>query len=184
MTQMTPRTATTRARLFLLCRPAAIARFVVSVAVDTIKRHRLIRALAHVGKEVFKRIPSGADLNALLEVVGALGVFTTSSHREPRLIGSAFPVPVFGDEVMRPFREGLPARYTTATNGGAAPHVRSPHGGLLAALAATDPSGVSVLGRCGRNCCQHSCLLADHVRFLHESIISCNWTGPQVRPRL
>jgi hypothetical protein len=48
--------------------PTAVARFVVAVVVDAINR-KSIGPLAHVGKELFKRIPSSAYRNSPSSIV-------------------------------------------------------------------------------------------------------------------
>lgn len=72
-------------RLLACGRPAAIARLVSAVVVASVDRHAG-RPLAHVGQEVFKRLPSFTHCDpatAVQEVIHLRRTRTTHAHRAP-----------------------------------------------------------------------------------------------------
>lgn len=75
-------------RLLSSCRPSAVGRFIVPVAVDAIDRVRRGGPRAHVGEEVFESLPSVAYANASTAIIGepfGAGVRATFAHAAPRL---------------------------------------------------------------------------------------------------
>ncbi len=71
--------------LFFSCRPSAILRGIVTIVVDALDAV-LGRRITHVGIEVFKRLPTLADLNATRTVVmvrGAARILTSVFHTSP-----------------------------------------------------------------------------------------------------
>jgi hypothetical protein len=90
--------------LLLASGPAAIAWLVVAVVVDAIKGCAF-RSRPHVGEEVFKCAPTGAELDATASVILVRRVFlvcTSALHCAPRgifrrLKAAVVGIPVNGD---------------------------------------------------------------------------------------
>ena len=71
--------------------PAAITWLVVTVVVDAVERQSLLR-IPHIGKEVFKVLPSRADHDSaatIAVVSGVAGARASINHVLPRPVGSA-----------------------------------------------------------------------------------------------
>jgi hypothetical protein len=72
-------------RLFLSRRPSTVARLVAAIVINSLYRHAR-RRFAHVGKKVFKIVPTGANANTTGSVgfeAGTVGVFASLDHRCP-----------------------------------------------------------------------------------------------------
>jgi len=97
-----PNGVLSRAFVFLLlqhCRPSAVARLIVAVAVDTINRMSFGGRMSHVGKESWEMIPSLADFYAAPAVVlprVAVRIVAAGSQPGPRPIGARFSKAMLG----------------------------------------------------------------------------------------
>jgi hypothetical protein len=113
-------------------RPAAVARFVVSIVVDAINRVAGRWARPHVGNEISKGFPSVTDGNATASVpmvlIGLAGMAAPVQHR--------FPSGVFG----RVGRAALSFSGTPTTLGLSSNKQGNANGDGLAAIATTKPA--------------------------------------------
>lgn len=67
-------------------RPAAIARFVIAVVVDAVKRHS-VWSRPHIGEEILKYKPAIADLDSASSIkvpIGCLGIAAPIFHTAPQ----------------------------------------------------------------------------------------------------
>jgi hypothetical protein len=149
--------------LFLRCRPPAIARLVIEIAVDSIERP-ISWALAHIIKKVLKAFPSLADFYpsgpVVLETI-ALGIRAALNHGGPRKI---CPAPGLTVSDASPSRSHASAALDSST-----PEFSADHGFLSTAIASAYPFGW--VGRGFRNFLdsrKHSEFFARLYAFIHE----------------
>lgn len=108
-------------RLVLVARPLAIARFIVTVVVDTIQTCTWW-LFAHISKEVGKCKPRSINFYTTPTVVGIAGIFRISAtlrHSYPRMIGRcnsfAGRMTMLGASLYRSFLLQATARLCYAT---------------------------------------------------------------------
>jgi hypothetical protein len=156
--------------LFRGGRPATVARFVITIIVDAIKRH-VRRRIAHVGIEIFEGLPPIADTNpsAAVSVIRRFcGVLASLLHAAPHVVNRRVSFAV------RCVAAGGDQFHLQASAGSGSPGAQPMgwHVGVRSTVTgATPPDVCTAIGfRCLTHYNKAAESLSNEIEFLHSLI--------------